>query len=169
VRFAFATGDGDVAPLNQPRPAAAYFAYGSNMHLPRLREREPSAERLAIGTIRHHRFAWNKLGRDGSAKANLIPAEGATVWGVVFAIDPGDWPVLDRFERDYERRSVLVHTSDDGLRCETYLSNRLVDREVPHEWYRDLVVRGARESELPPDWVEMLASAVPTAGSEPSR
>src|SRR5262245_1937635 len=100
------------------------------MHVPRLQERAPSAERPAIGTVRDHRFAWNKLGRDGSAKANLIPAAGGMVWGVVFAIDPADWPLLDGFEPDYERRPVVVQTSDGELRCETYLSNRLVDREV---------------------------------------
>lgn len=139
------------------RRSARYFAYGSNLSAARLRERAPSAERLAIGTVCDHRFAWNKLGRDGSAKANLVPAPGECAWGVVFAIDPADWDSLDRCERDYDRRLVLVRARGAELRCATYVSDHLVCDEVPHDWYRELVLRGAREHALPPEWIRMLA------------
>jgi hypothetical protein len=136
-----------------------YFAYGSNMHLPRLLERAPSARRVALGEACDHRFAWNKLGRDGSAKANLVPAPGESAWGVVFAIAAADWQLLDGFEPDYERRSVQVRANGETILCETYVSEHLVEGEVPRPWYRELVLRGARENGLPPEWLRTLARA----------
>ena len=58
-----------------------YFAYGSNLHSGRLRSRAPGAQALGAARLRGVRLVCNKLGRDGTAKANLEPAPSSHVWG----------------------------------------------------------------------------------------
>ena len=50
-----------------------YFAYGSNLKTERMKERIPSAMVKGISTLRGYQFKLNKLGKDGSAKANIAP------------------------------------------------------------------------------------------------
>ena len=47
-----------------------YFAYGSNLHPERLRERVPSAESLGVARLEAHVLRFHKRGRDGSGKCD---------------------------------------------------------------------------------------------------
>jgi gamma-glutamylcyclotransferase len=77
-----------------------YFAYGSNMCTARLRARVPSARPIAAACLENHRFAFHKISDDDSGKGDAFytgePAD--FVWGVVFDIDEGEKPRLDRHE-----------------------------------------------------------------------
>ena len=63
---------------------------------------------------------FNKVGRDGSGKANLVVQEKTCAWGVVFELGAADWDVLDRFEPGYARRSCQV-ILDSGSRARGWL------------------------------------------------
>ncbi len=53
---------------------------------------------------------------------NLVPNEGHSVSGVVFAVDDDDLAALDRRERNYERQDVTELVSEDvGGRIWTYI------------------------------------------------
>jgi hypothetical protein len=140
--------------------AAFYFAYGSNLASARLRERVPSA--VVRGVARAPGFALrvDKRGADGSAKANLHPAidPGAEVWGAVYAIDAAEWPRLDRFEQGYARIEIEVWLDDACFLASTYRSDRLTVDPVPLDWYKRLMVDGAREHGLPEAWCARLAA-----------
>lgn len=140
---------------------AFYFAYGSNLLLRRLRERVPSAR--AVGPARLAGFAWrcDKRGRDGTGKANLVAAPSAETWGVLFTLESGDWPALDRAEGGYARIAVEVRDlAGTALRADTYLSRRTDPRLRPADWYLALILEGARENALPSDWIaELLGRA----------
>ena len=133
-----------------------YFAYGSNLTVSRMQERVPSATPLGVAHLERHRLAWDKLGADGTGKANLARCEDAIVWGVVYGLDPGAWSTLDRFEPGYERISVTVSLAGDLVGCTTYLAPGHPDVAAPHGWYQDLVIEGARAHGLPADYLRAL-------------
>jgi cation transport regulator ChaC len=134
-----------------------YFAYGSNLNRARMRQRVPSARTEAVAFLEHHRFVCSKRGRDGSAKANLVPVSGCRVWGVIYRIAQPRLALLDRFETGYERVDVEVHTAAGvARRASTYRSDRIIDAPVPFDWYRELILEGAREHGLPEEYLKVL-------------
>lgn len=136
-----------------------YFAYGSNMYPPRMRARAPSAEFVDIGRLRGWRPACNKHGRDGSGKANLVSHPGREVWGVLYRVDGGDLVLLDEVERGYRRMSFPVLVPGGRiLDAEAYVSDLITDDPVPFDWYRELMVAGARHHRLPEPHIAYLES-----------
>jgi len=146
----------------EPAMSALYFAYGSNLKWERMRERVPSARREAVAFLEDYRLVCNKRGRDGSAKANLVEAAGDRVWGVLYRVEPDHLALLDRFEMGYERIEVEVRTTTGNARCaSTYRSDRITDDPVPFDWYRGMILEGAREHGLPDEYLAAL-EAIPT-------
>jgi hypothetical protein len=135
-----------------------YFAYGSNLCSARLRSRVASARALGPARLPDRRLSMDKRGRDGSGKANLVPELGCEVWGVVYALGAEGWPTLDACEAGYTRVAVEVLTALESLRVQTYLAERLTLDPVPFNWYKRLIVEGAREHGLPAEWVRLLES-----------
>jgi len=148
-------------------PRTLVFAYGSNMHPERMHARVPAAVSRGRARLDGHRMVFNKRGRDGSAKANLAPEPGATVWGVIWEIAAAELARLDRHEGGYERVHVHAET-DDGTRWEVavYVSERRTDDPRPFDWYLEHVLLGARAHGLPEDYVARLAAVV--ARADPS-
>lgn len=141
------------------RPRFLYFAYGSNMSTERLRGRAPSARPVAIGRLLRHRRCWHKRGRDGSGKCDVVFAGAAsdeTVWGVLFEIDEADKPALHRAEGlgiGYLQKTVPVVTAAGTRHAMTYQAKpgQTDPALQPLAWYKEHVVRGAREHGLPAD------------------
>ena len=137
-----------------------YFAYGSNMSSARLLTRVPAARSLGRAQLTGFRLAWNKPGIDGSGKANIVLAAAETVWGVLYHFPRSAWDALDQIERDYTREShsvidhkgAAVSTQLYRWHCEPHVADR-----TPHAWYRDHLVSGAREHQLPIDVIAALA------------
>ena len=145
-----------------------YFAYGSNMLEERLRHpsRVPDAIVRAIGQVPGFRVRFHKRGRDGSGKCTLVAADdSAAAWGVLFEVTPDDLITLDRVEGvhtgGYVRQSISVHVPDGRSEAAaTYIAQEVfVDNTlIPFDWYRDLVVAGAREHGLPVEYVQELTA-----------
>jgi hypothetical protein len=135
---------------------ARYFAYGSNMALSRMLARAPSARPEGAARLPGFRLCCDKLGADGSGKANLREDAAAFVWGALYAVDPGDLERLDRHETGYERVTVEVGWRDARVAAHTYRSARTTPDPVPFAWYKRLVIDGAREHGLPADWILAL-------------
>lgn len=136
-----------------------YFGYGSNMSSPRLLERIPDARPLGAALLPGWRFACDKRGRDGSGKANIRLAPRTAVWGVVFELPPEAWPRLDRFEWGYRREPCRVRHGRRVLEAQMYVAVAPHEQELePFDWYRDHMLHGAREHELPEDVIAALAA-----------
>jgi hypothetical protein len=133
-----------------------YFAYGSNLHSGRLRARAPGARALGAARLRGVRLVCNKLGRDGTAKANLEPAPSSHVWGALFSLPEPDWRPLDRAEAGYERIEVRVEHDGAVRAASTYRSQRLTTEPALRPDYKRFIVEGAREHGLPPEWITLL-------------
>jgi len=145
-----------------------YFAYGSNLKASRLRERVGGFEIDGIGTLADHRLSFAKRGRDGSGKACCEAAAGERVWGVLYRIEETQLALLDGFEAGY-RRAVVTISRQDGseVAAVTYHAVRFTPEPVPYEWYKLLLIDGAREHGLPADWQAFLAGCA--AKPDPAR
>lgn len=141
------------------------FAYGSNMCTARLQARVPSARALGRALLADHALRFHKRGwRDGSGKCDAFVCResGDGIWGVVYEIDPAEKPALDRIEglgRGYDEKRVTV-TDPAGRSYDAWTyhahPSAIDPRAVPFAWYRDLVLAGAVEHDLPGDYVRRL-------------
>lgn len=139
--------------------AEAYFAYGSNLLIARLVERVPGARVRGIGHLAGHRLVCDKVGRDGSAKANLERHPEALVWGALYDLPAGGLDLLDPFEGGYARFEVGIQTpSETHIAAVTYVSEKRSDDRTPFDWYREMILDGARAHGLPADYLRALGA-----------
>ncbi len=136
-----------------------YFAYGSNMFFPRLKQRARSALFLGTAHLSGYSLKWHKRSKDGSGKCSLAPAEHGTVHGALFAIPTLEEQSLAGAEGPgYQKITVQVETDAERLPAETFVAKpEHVDESLrPYTWYRDLVIAGAVQAELPAEYVLSL-------------
>lgn len=139
-----------------------YFAYGSNMSSRRLQARVPSATLLDIGELRGHRLAFHKFSHvDFSAKCDAYatgdPAD--SVIGVLYELHANEKPLLDSIEgvgNGYEEKRVTVDTGASAIAAYLYSATHIDPDVKPFSWYKEHVMRGAREHELPDDYLNFL-------------
>lgn len=145
---------------------AIYFAYGSNMSSARLRERITSARPLGPVHVCDWRLAFNKPGRDGTGKANLVFESGARSWGVAYEIAGSEWERLDGFETDYQRAHFRLERSDgSNLEAQAYLFLQAdAPALAPSGEYLDHLLAGAREHGLPADYIAAISEGALRGG-----
>ncbi len=141
-----------------------YFAYGSNMSLKRIRGRVPQARFMTTAFLPGYALRFHKIGRDGSGKCDAYKTghSGDRVYGVVYKIDQAGGHLLDRWEDlgyGYGRKTVVVLSGDLGaIEAETYYAIRTEDSLKPFHWYKEHVMRGAAEWNLPGDYIQRIAA-----------
>lgn len=151
-----------------------YFAYGSNMLAARLRARCASARVLGATRIEGFDIAFDKRSADGSGKATLTVTAGATVHGVLFAMDEGDLATLDRLEGagfGYDVVNLPLQWNGKMVSARSYIANAH-SREAglkPYGWYRGLCLAGALEHDLPADWIRRLQDVPAQRDPDPRR
>ncbi len=140
-----------------------YFAYGSNMSSRRLAARIESPSRIGVGCLKEYRFAFHKvsiLDSSGKCDACFTGNTADSVWGVIFEIADADMSKLDRFEDrgyGYERQWVHVQCNNgEILAAQTYVAIRTDSALKPLHWYKEHVLRGAREHRLPADYIRFI-------------
>ncbi len=137
-----------------------YLAYGSNLHCGRLRSRVGEVRTLGMVELPGWRLQFSKRGADGSGKCTLETDPAARAWGVVYAIDATARAKLDTIEglgHGYTTHWLELPTHG---RCYVYLAETIfTDRALrPYDWYRTLVVAGAREHRLPAAYVDAIGA-----------
>jgi len=130
-----------------------YFAYGSNMLVQRLQQRVCSVVDQGLASLADYAWCCNKLGVDGTAKANLIDKPGARVFGVLYMINPSDWSLLDQIEGGYQRIEVNVCCAGKTHKAWTYIST-LLTKQTAKSTYLDYILQGAEEHHLPQEYIE---------------
>jgi AIG2-like family len=151
--------------------AVTYFAYGSNMSSARLRDSVRTFIVVGVAELPGHLLRFHKRSKDGTAKCNVLatgnPAD--RVVGVVFRFAAEDKRKLDVMEglgKGYDERTVEVVLRPAGTRVTavTYAAARssIDDSLKPTEGYRNLVLDGAEEHDLPADYVDRFIRSVAT-------
>jgi len=150
------------------------FAYGSNMLVARMRERAPLSKAVSAGQLVGFELCWNKRSRDGSGKCSVTETGHPkhVVWGVAYEMGASDKSSLDRAEglgQGYAERAVNIHTQAGRLSALTYYATSIDPGIRPYDWYRDLVIAGAREHELPEEYVRILEKVATVLDSDSDR
>lgn len=138
-----------------------YLAYGSNLHPLRLAERAPSARFVGVGRLPGCEVLFHKRGKDGSGKCDLVERPQSESYGALYEIDATDKGVLDRAEgAGVGYRVVELGVEIDGVPYSSFFysaSPTHVDPLLrPFDWYRALVVAGARYHRFPESYVRVL-------------
>jgi gamma-glutamylcyclotransferase len=139
-----------------------YFAYGSNLLFARLHARTPSIRSLGVARLPNHCFSFDKIGGDGSGKCGIEQTNtGHEVIGVLYQMDKLEKPVLDKIEgvgHGYVDRQISVVTQLGIISAFTYYPTLVEKSRQPFDWYKALVLEGARENEFPRHYVAMIES-----------
>jgi gamma-glutamylcyclotransferase len=140
-----------------------YFAYGSNMSLPRLNHRVAGAERIGLAALPGHALRFHKVSQiDGSAKCDALFTGSAadTVFGALFELAAVDKCVLDRIEglgAGYLDKAVRVSDArGTEHQAITYYATDTDPALRPYSWYLHHVVYGAIETGVPAPYLDAL-------------
>jgi len=140
-----------------------YFAYGSNMNLRQMRTRcGNSWKRVGVGYVEGYRLVFDgNSSRWGGGVANLVQDSASRVWGVLFELE--SFECLDPYEGYpdvYDRKevSVVVPQLGQELKAVAYIRPKPREIKKPSESYLNTIIEGARENDLPEDWIKFLES-----------
>jgi len=139
-----------------------YFAYGSNMASYRLLSRIRSAIAIDTAMLPLHRLSFRKSDNGESGKCDIEFTDNPTdcVHGVVYQFSPTEKQFLDRHEglgTGYSEKSIeLTLKSGQTISGFTYYALIIDENLVPYHWYKEHVLRGAMEHQLPTDYIEWI-------------
>jgi gamma-glutamylcyclotransferase len=94
--------------------------------------------------------------------ADVVPDEGAVTWGALYELSSEDLATLDTKEytanAGYQRRDVEVETQDGARhKATTYeVVSKEAEELAPRPEYLELLIKGATQRGLPPEWIDML-------------
>lgn len=147
-----------------------YFAYGSNMDPVQIRRRCPSARFVNIARLADHKLAFSRRSvRRRSGVADVVPAVGDAVWGIVYRLlSVRDIEILDAAEgfrparkraQGYIRETRVVRLGGAGTPAPVniYIAQRQKTPPAPTAAYIAHMTRGAEHWGLPEGYAAMLA------------
>ena len=153
------------APEYRDRAAVLkYFAYGSNLCTRRLTDRVPSTRFQAVATLHGFQLSFAR-GRalDGSGKCNVFETgcENDVVYGALFDIALEEKAALDEIEgAGYGYAPIEVQIVVAGCEASAYTyvtpQGSRHDTLAPYDWYRDLVLSGAKHFQFPSLYLKAL-------------
>ena len=140
----------------------AYFAYGSNMASYRLLSRIPGAIQVDTARLTQHRLSFRKSdnGESGKCDIEMTGDQADCVRGVIYQLSRMEKEILDSYEGlgiGYSEKPIeLITKSGQTLSAFTYYALIIDETMIPYHWYKEHVLRGAMEHELPADYVESI-------------
>lgn len=152
-----------------------YFGYGSNLSVVSLRAKgvDPLSSEPAVLSGWRLVFDIPDFFRIEGGTGNIRPERGHAVHGVVHACRDADLATLDKLEAlgvTYERVEASVVTyGGRRLRAFVYvgLPECVGEEDKPSERYRNILVAGATDVRLQPDYIEWLKSIPTIAPANP--
>ncbi|MHB8234754.1 MAG: gamma-glutamylcyclotransferase family protein, partial [Solirubrobacteraceae bacterium] len=146
------------------RVSELYFAYASNMASQTMSRLCPGHRFCGVAELPDHRLAFTRRSiRTGTGVADIVSADGQSVWGVLYELDAEMLAVLDEKEGNgwaYRRQLVTVRGADGEQRAALAYSviAREPDEVGPSPQYLCGVLDAARERRLPEHYVEALSA-----------
>ena len=149
-----------------------YFAYGSNMDAAQMKERCPCAKFVCRAKLPSHRLAFTLRSlRRRCGVADILRDETKHVWGVVYELLESELENLDKDEdfnpgrpygqNEYSRENCYVWHEGDAKRpllVSLYRGHPQPNPPLPNCDYKNLIVEGAKQWQLPADYIQELES-----------
>jgi gamma-glutamylcyclotransferase (GGCT)/AIG2-like uncharacterized protein YtfP len=120
-----------------------YIAYGSNLNLPQMERRCPTARPVGTAALRNYELLFR--GRVHGAVATVEAKAGASVPVLVWNIQPDDEQALDDYEgypHLYEKRDVMVELGGKSVSAFAYVMTPGHMAGVPADFYLNVIEQG---------------------------
>ena len=151
-------------------------AYGSNLHPFRLARRVRSAKAIGVVPMPGKRLAFHKRSDDGSGKCLFYEPGGAhdIMYGVVYEFDSAEKSTLDDLEglgKGYNEQLVAFPLNGHTYQSYVYVaaSTHMDAALAPYDWYKEMVLLGARYHELPSEYVAKIGAVRSMPDLDPER
>ena len=130
------------------------------MNWPQMQRRCPSSKFVCVGRLVDYDFGITRHSRlRNCGTANVYPAPGKDVWGIVYDITHEDLLILYGFEDGYRREILPVHPLEESkppLDALVYVAPVEANVPRPNAEYRRLIVEGATHWKLPAAYLALL-------------
>jgi len=139
-----------------------YFSYGSFLDSETLKKHAPSARLVARATLPDYEVQFNFLSKTyGGGVTGVEPTPGKKSLGVIYEVPHDEMEKLDIIEGVptgiYYRQTVTVVDEDGNKhRAETYRTTVPKGHFTPTRRYLSLMIKGAKEHGLDPDYIREL-------------
>jgi cation transport regulator ChaC len=144
-----------------------HFAYGSNMNRAQMLSRTGKILEEHNASLPNYEVRFNKKVRGGTAGANIQPAQGKTVHGVLYKIEESAFRSLDRYEGvpDHYRRIEVQVTPEGGqpVPAQIYIAQKVEKGLRPSAPYLQAMLDGAGEHNLPASYIGEIKTAAGAA------
>ncbi len=120
-----------------------YIAYGSNLNLPQMAHRCPTAKVVGTSEIKDYELVF-RGGRRG-AVATIEPLEGSAVPVLLWKIKPQDEEALNRYEgypRFYRQEMMEVELDGKPVNAMVYVMNDGHEYGAPSDFYLNTIAEG---------------------------
>lgn len=125
------------------RKPTLYIAYGSNLNLPQMEFRCPTAEVAGVSELKDYELLF-RGGRRG-AVATVEPKEGSSVPVLLWKIHQKDEEALDIYEgypRLYDKQMMDVELDGRTVSAMVYIMTPGHEFGVPSDYYADVIRQG---------------------------
>lgn len=139
-----------------------YFSYGSFLDIGTLRKHAPNAKFIMRAILPDFEVQFNFLSKTyGGGVTGVEPAPGKKALGVLYEVPPDEMERLDIIEGVptgiYYRQTVtVVDEGGNHHQAETYRTTDPKGPYPPTRRYLGLMIKGAKEYGLDPDYIEGL-------------
>jgi gamma-glutamylcyclotransferase (GGCT)/AIG2-like uncharacterized protein YtfP len=119
-----------------------YAAYGSNMNVPHMAMRCPTAKVVGNGELRDFELSFK--GQHANAHATVDSKKGGIVPVVVWELEPNDEAALDRYEGTpsyYRKENVKIHIDKKKIDAMIYIMNQ-GELNLPSKHYYNVIRDG---------------------------
>ncbi|MFD2201692.1 gamma-glutamylcyclotransferase family protein [Shivajiella indica] len=138
-----------------------YFGYASNLHTETLEGRLRNPPRkIGLGVLPHFGFRFNFPNSDGSARANIVPSQNESVYGILFEISEEDRAYFLNSEPGYEFVKVQIFTKRGSVDAYTFISKKTQEGIFPKEAYWKIIYQGGMENEIPSTYLSQILNRV---------
>jgi gamma-glutamylcyclotransferase (GGCT)/AIG2-like uncharacterized protein YtfP len=142
-----------------------YFAYGSNMAADVMERLCARPRCVGAASLPGYRLAFTRRSvKTGTGVADIVRAQGESVWGVLYEISANELAAVDRKEGygwAYTRVVLPVRLQADGSECMavTYtVVSKAPAAVLPSRPYLDQMIKAACARQLPHPYIEQLRS-----------
>ena len=132
-----------------------FFAYGSNMSHSQMNERYPGNKFIKRVFLDGYKFVYDGNSERG-AVGNIIKSKNSKVYGGLFEITEENLAALDGsdgYTDNYNRMDIEVVDDENNSYQAFVYFRKWKRRGTPSPLYRKIVIMGARECELPEDYI----------------